>query len=406
MTDSPSSVAALVEACLEVIEAREPEVGAWAALDPELVRRHAAELDRADTRGPLEGLPLGVKDVIETADLPTGCGSALYEGRRTGRDAAVVAAWRAQGGMVMGKTVTTELAGLAPAPTRNPHDPTRTPGGSSSGSAAAVAARMVPAAVGTQTAGSVIRPAAYCGIAGFKPTFGWLSTSGVSMWSWSLDTIGCFAPTVARAALVAGALAGRDWVPDPRPAAPRIGLLHTPWDDEADDGVVELVHDTVRALGPTEVRSVEVNGPVGESRAAQETIMAYEGARALAHERAADGGRLTPTIRDSLDAGARIPHDVYDAAQRQAAAGRAALDGLFGALDVLVTPAAPGVAPPYHTGSGDPVFCRAWTLLGTPTVNVPGLTRDGLPLGIQVVGRPGAEAATVAAAHWIEQALR
>jgi Asp-tRNA(Asn)/Glu-tRNA(Gln) amidotransferase A subunit family amidase len=400
------TVRSVVEECLAAIDAG-VDLGAWVAVDPEAVRQAADALDQAGAPGPFHGLPWGVKDIIETADLPTECGSALYAGRQTGRDAAVVATLRDAGGLVLGKTVTTELAGWAPVATRNPHDPARTPGGSSSGSAAAVAAGMVPAAIGTQTAGSIVRPAAFCGIAGFKPTKGSIPTAGVSMWAWNLDTIGVLAATVVDAAFAAGVLAGRDWRvdDDAAGAAPRLGLLSAPWDDDVATTTLAAVHEAAAHL-PAAVVEVAAPTAVAGARRAQEVVMAYEGARALVHERRVDGGRLTPTIRRTLDAGAAITVDEYGQAMAATAEAVAALPELFVDVDVLVTPSAPGTAPPHEKGTGDPVCCRAWTLLGCPAVNVPGLVgEDGLPLGLQVVGRPGDDRRTLAAAAWIESRL-
>jgi Asp-tRNA(Asn)/Glu-tRNA(Gln) amidotransferase A subunit family amidase len=398
------TVRSVVEECLSAIDAG-VDLGAWVAVDPEAVRQAADALDRSGPPGPFRGLPWGVKDIVETADLPTQCGSALYEGRRTGRDAAVVAALRDAGGLVLGKTVTTELAGLAPVATRNPHDPSRTPGGSSSGSAAAVAAGMVPAAIGTQTAGSIVRPAAFCGIAGFKPTKGSIPTAGVSMWAWSLDTIGVLAASVADAAFAAGVLAGRRWSVDADGTAPRIGLLSAPWDADVADKTLAAIREATTRL-PTTVVDVVASTAVAGAREAQEVVMSYEGARALAHERRIDGGRLTPTIRRNLDVGAAITVEEYGQAMDAAAEAVAALPELFTDVDVLVTPSAPGTAPTHERGTGDPVCCRAWTLLGCPAVNVPGLSGpDGLPLGLQVVGPPGKDRRTLAAAAWIERHL-
>jgi len=402
------TVRSVVEECLAAIDAG-VDLGAWVTVDPAAVRQAADALDRDGAPGPFHGLPWGVKDIVETADLPTECGSALYAGRRTGRDAAVVAALREAGGLVLGKTVTTELAGLAPVATRNPHDPTRTPGGSSSGSAAAVAAGMVPAAIGTQTAGSIVRPAAFCGIAGFKPTKGSIPTAGVSMWAWTLDTIGVLAASVADAAFAAGVLAGRDWTVDENGladgTAPRLGLLSVPWDDEVADATLAAIHEAAAGL-PTTLIDVVAPTAVAGARQAQEVVMAYEGARALAHERRIDGGRLTPTIRRNLDAGAAITVEEYGLAMAAAAEAVTALPELFADVDVVVTASAPGTAPPHERGTGDPVCCRAWTLLGCPAVNVPGLSGpDRLPLGLQVVGPPGDDRRTLAAAAWVESQL-
>jgi Asp-tRNA(Asn)/Glu-tRNA(Gln) amidotransferase A subunit family amidase len=264
---------------------------------------------------------------------------------------------------------------------------------------------MVPAAIGTQTAGSIVRPAAFCGIAGFKPTKGSIPTAGVSMWAWTLDTIGVLAATVADAAFAAGVLAGRKWTVVADGAAPRLGLLSAAWDEDVADTTLATIREAATGL-PASVVAVDAPTTVSGARRAQEVVMAYEGARALAHERRVDGGRLTPTIRRNLDAGAAITVEEYGQAMAAAAEAVAALPELFADVDVLLTASAPGTAPPHERGTGDPVCCRAWTLLGCPAVNVPGLSGpDGLPLGLQVVGRPGDDRRTLAAAAWVEARL-
>src|SRR4051812_20143397 len=263
-----------VRECLERIEAREAELRAWAWLDPDAALAQARARDAEAPRGPLHGLPVGVKDVIDTADMPTAYGSPIYEGERPARDAACVAWLREQGAVILGKTVTTEFATYQPPVTRNPHDPDRTPGGSSSGSAAAVADGMVPLAYGTQTAGSTIRPASFCGVVGFKPSHGWRSTDGIKRLSERLDTLGVFGPTVADAAMLG------DW-PVPEPRESRIAVCPTPWWERLEDGGRAAIEDAAARLGAPELT---LPAEFAGLPAAHETVMAFDVARNLAPE--------------------------------------------------------------------------------------------------------------------------
>ncbi len=378
----------MVRACLERIEARDDEVSAWAYLDAEQALAQARARDAEPSRGPLHGIPVGVKDIIDTADMPTSYGSSIYEGHRPARDADCVAWLREQGAVILGKTVTTEFATYEPPPTRNPHDPDRTPGGSSSGSAAAVADGMVPLAYGTQTAGSVIRPASFCGVVGFKPSHGWHSTAGIKRLSERLDTLGTFGRTVADAARLAGF--------EVRPGEPRIAWCRTPW------GEPGVVADAAARLG---LRELELPPDFAGLVDAQETAMAFDVAQNLEPEWRDHRDELSQAMRDYLERAHAVTPAEAESGAALGDACRAALPDVLAGLDALVVPAALGEAPPRSEGhTGDPVFCRAWTLLGVPAVCVPGLRGPaGMPVGLQLVGLD--EAAVLGAAARVEAEL-
>jgi amidase len=402
----------LVRACLDRIAERDPEVGAWEQLDPDAAIAQARARDASPPLGPLHGVPVGVKDIIDTADLPTGYGSPIWAGHRPRCDAACVALVRAAGGIVLGKTVTTEFAYFTPGRTANPHDLGHTPGGSSSGSAAAVADHMVPLALGTQTAGSVIRPAAFCGVVGYKPTFGTVSRAGVLPFAESLDTVGAFARDVAGAALLVAVAAARPdlgTVDADAPArAPRIGVHPaTSWGSAAEASRHALADAAARLdRAGAEVADADPPAWFADLPDAQRTVMAFEAARAFAPERRDHGDRLSPTLRALLDDGDRHSPAEYLDALRLARAGRQALAALFERHDLLLTPSAPGPAPPGLAATGDPMFNRAWTLLGTPCLHLPtGTAPGGLPVGVQLVGRPGGDAQLLAMAAWAEERL-
>ena len=398
----------LVAACLERIAARELAVGAWAHIEPERALAEARARDREAPRGPLHGVPIAVKDIMNTADLPTGYGSRAYEGYRPGNDAACVALARAAGAVVLGKTVSTEFAGMSPGKTRNPHDPARTPGGSSSGSAAAVADFMAPLAFGTQTAGSVIRPAAFCGVVGYKPSFGLVAIAGTKTLAPSLDTIGGMARSVADIALFIGALTDRpSLLPETPAAKPQIGLYRPERFDQAEPATIaalESAAERLRRAGITVAERppfAEFDGLV----AAQDQIMLHESARNLAWERLQRADALSALTRQMLEDGLRIPVSAYDEACRRAIAARAHRAAFFGELDAVLVPSARGAAP-VGTATGDAVFNRAWTLLHLPCVTLPGARDEAeLPIGIQLVGRPGEDAQLLALAARVEAVL-
>lgn len=396
----------VLDACAEAIAAREPEIGAFTVLDLDAARRAATGV-RADQS--LAGLPMGVKDIIDTRDLPTEYGSPLYAGHRPAADAPIVRQVRRAGGVVLGKTVTTEFAHMAPGKTRNPHRPRHTPGGSSSGSAAAVAAGMLPLAIGTQTGGSVIRPAAFCGVTGYKPTFRNLPTVGMKTFSWHLDTMGLFGARVQDVAFAVSALTGRDLdIADEVAQAPRIGVVRTARAHLADadaHAALDAAASAFSRAGAT-VREIDLPEEVEAADAMHPIIQDFEAWIAMADEydRAAD--RLTPGLRGHLEAAAHIHVDTYDTARRGAKRARQRLGDLFADHDALLTFSAPGAAPESLATTGSPAFNRLWTLMGTPCINVPGLRgSDGMPVGVQVVGRFGRDRAALLAAAALEKAL-
>jgi Asp-tRNA(Asn)/Glu-tRNA(Gln) amidotransferase A subunit family amidase len=400
----------LVRACLERIAERDADVGAWEHVDPEATLAEARDRDTSPPLGPLHGLPVGVKDIIDTADMPTGYGSPIWRGHRPDRDAACVALVRAAGGVILGKTVTTEFAYFTPGRTANPHDLGHTPGGSSSGSAAAVADHMVPVAFGTQTAGSIIRPAAFCGVVGYKPSFGTISRSGVLSFAESLDTVGALARSVADAALLASVAARRAdlLVPDTPGPVPRVGVHRTADWELVSAGSQAAVSDVARRLARAGAAVSDAVLPAwfAELPSAQATVMAFEAARAFASELREHGARLSPTLRHLLDKGGGLSPREYLDALGLAQAGRQELAALFERHDLVLTPSAPGAAPPGLGATGDPVFNRTWTLLGTPCVHLPtGTSERGLPVGAQLVGRPGDDARVLAMAAWAERRL-
>lgn len=399
----------VINRCAAAIAAREAEIGAFACLDIEGARERARASASDLLRLPLRGLPAGLKDVFDTADFPTEYGSQIYAGHRPKADCALASQLRRAGGIIIGKTVTTEFAYMHPARTRNPVNPQHTPGGSSSGSAAAVAAGMTPIAFGTQTGGSVIRPAAYCGVTGFKPSYKLLPTIGVKCFSWHLDTIGLFTASVRDAALVAAAISGRDLRLDhAADVRPRLALVRTQAWNEASEDMRAAVEKAAELAAGAGARVTELKLPpaVEDGAAAHGVIQDYEAYRSLAYEYDRFGDRLSDILRSTLDAAGAITPDMYDAARRAARRARNAMAELMAETDAIVTPSAPGAAPQGLGSTGKPTFNRLWTLLGNPCVNVRGLTdRSGLPLGVQIVGRFGRDKGTLQAAAFLEQAL-
>jgi len=397
---------ALMEACLARIAAREPVVRAFTHLDPEAARRAAG----AARPGPLHGLPVGVKDVLDTADMPSEYGSPIWRGWRPRADSAAVAWARAAGGVVIGKTVTTEFATRKPGPTANPRGLGHTPGGSSSGSAAGVADFFFPLAYGTQTAGSILRPAAYCGVVGYKPSFGAISRFGMKIMSDSLDTVGVMARSVADCALLAGAVSGRDLGdPDVRPdRGPRVGICRSPSWGAALPETVALLERVTVALGRAgaTVSQRELPEGIAALTTAHPVVMNSESARALGWELSTAREQISEGLRERLEFGlSRSEAEVADGYAVFAAA-QAAFPAATEGLDVLVTPAAPGQAPKGLEWTGDPAFNFIWTSLHVPCVTVPaGEGPDGLPLGIQVVGRLGEDRAVLAWAQWVAAAI-
>lgn len=412
----------LVQACLERCRAVESEVQAWAFLDHDFALSQARSADlwkrEGNPIGPLHGVPVGIKDIIDTADYPTENGTVLHQGRTPSRDAAIVSLLRAAGAVVIGKTVTTELATYAPGKTRNPHNTEHTPGGSSSGSAAAVAAGMVPLAVGTQTNGSVIRPAAYCGVYGFKPSFGLIPRHGILRQSRTLDQVGVFARTLEDVALLSEQLVGydeRDADTRPRPHTgfadiaaeeppipPMLAFIKGPAWDRASDETRQAFAELVEQLGER-IEEIELSVLANEALEWHRTIMEAEMAASFAHEWEKGRDQLSASLRAQLERGRAVSAFDYQRALAQVPALAASLDELFYTrYDAFVTPAAAGTAPKGLDSTGDPAFCTVWTLCGLPALNIPLMQgENGLPLGVQLVGRRNQDARLLRTARWL-----
>lgn len=411
-----------LEAHITVIEAREPEVHAFAWFDADHARAQADQLDtyRRSGRavGPLHGLPVALKDVIDTVRILTENGCAADQGRVPTADAWIVQALKAAGAVIIGKTVTTELAFMHSGPTTNPHNAAHTPGGSSSGSAAAVAAGMTPLAIGTQTGGSVIRPAAFCGVTGFKPTFGTIPRTGVLSQSPSLDTIGVFARDVADAALLADAICGHDPAdaatspaPPPRllatateapPLDPVFAFVAPPgWDEHATDETKAAFAELTEALGE-KAFDVPLPEPFNSAEALRRRINLAEMAKTYhRYTRAVD--TLGAATRDALEDGAAITAKDYLAALDWQAVLYAAAEEVFEHCDVILCPAAPGPAPEGLASTGNAIFNGLWTFLGTPAITLPLFeAENGLPMGVQLVGPRGNDARLLRSARWLQ----
>jgi Asp-tRNA(Asn)/Glu-tRNA(Gln) amidotransferase A subunit family amidase len=400
---------ALVAACLERIAGREETIRAWACVDRQRALEQARALDRMPRRSRLHGLPFGVKDVIDTADQPTEYGSPIYRGYQPRADAACVAQLRHAGALILGKTATTEFANNHPAPTRNPHDPKHTPGGSSSGSAAAVADFMVPLALGTQTGGSVIRPAAYCGVYACKPSFGSINRGGMKFDAESLDTIGVFGRSVEDLALALEPLTGRT-VPSfsELDSKPRVGFCRTPRWQDAEPATQANVAAAAQALAKAGASVRDFELPPGSDALfdRHHVIMGYENARALAWEYYNFPEKLSANLKPRLDEGWQVSRAEYDEVRARARRCRAALAEAMREVDFLLTPSARGEAPATLATTGDPVFNRAWTLFGVPCVTIPyGKGPLGLPLAVQLVGAFDGDSALLRWAHWVYKAF-
>lgn len=386
------SAEALLGACLERIEAREALIQAWVHLDAEAAIAEARRLDRGPVRGALHGLPLGIKDLIDTVQFPTAYGSGIYAGHRPPGDAACVARARAQGALVLGKTVTTEFAGFQPGPTRNPWNVGHTPGGSSSGSAAAVADAMVPLALGTQTAGSIIRPAAYCGVVGFKPSAGLIDKSGIKPLATTLDTPGVLARSVADAALLTGVLAGCDLAPEPADGGFHVAVLQTHQWSLISPAAQQALRDAVCVCEDAGgvVRDLPLPAEFECLGTVQAEIMAYEAASHYAFERDNHADRLSAKFLELLDFGASIPFGQHRENLRRARRCRHRLRDLLGDADLVMLPSTLGEAPSGLDNTGDPWINRMTTLLGVPCLHLPtGIGARNLPVGVQFFALPG-----------------
>lgn len=415
----------LVRACLDRVRDLEERIGAWAYLDPEhaLSQARARDLERKEGRalGPLHGIPVGVKDIFDTLDMPTEDGTVLHAGRQPTEDATAVALLRQAGAVIMGKTVTTELAVFSPGKTRNPHDPERTPGGSSSGSAAAVAAGMVPLAIGTQTNGSVIRPASYCGVYGFKPTYGLIPRHRVLQQSRPLDQVGVFARSVGDAALVAEPLIGfDDRDPDTRPRArpglvetaaeeppfpPRLAFVKTPMWERAEEDTKAAFAELVEHLGE-HVQEFELPGAFDDAVAWHRTIMEADLARSFEREYARGKDNLSSTLCEMIERGQQVLAVEYNRAVGQIPVLNRLLDGIFEWHDAILTPATTGEAPRGLQSTGSPIFCTIWTFCGLPALSLPLLQgAHGMPIGAQLVGPRGDDARLLRTALWLARFL-
>jgi len=397
---------AVTRDCVERIAQRDGVVKAWVNFDPELALARARALDRSQSRGPLHGVPIGVKDIIDTFDMPTEFGSPIYEGHRPPSDAACVALLRRAGAVMLVKTATCEFAGMAPAETTNPHNPAHTPGGSSSGSAAAVADDMVPAALGTQTGGSVLRPSSYCGIFGFKPTYNSFNKAGVKPAAESIDTIGWLARSLDDIELLTAVL--RMQAPQPPPtmnSAPRIGLCRTEMWDGAQPETKAAVEGAAAALGKAgaTVREVKLPDPfTGLRTIARETINFHERAACMAYEWDHHRAALSPQMRRYIEQGQKISRQDYIAGWRRIDECRALLPSVFEGLDVLLAPCVQGEAPKGLASTGDGTMQAIWTALHTPSMTLP--THRGpnnLPVGIQLVGQRYDDDRLFACARWV-----
>ncbi len=414
-----------VSACLQRIAEVEESVQAWAHLDADHALHQAREADAARRAGkplgPLHGVAVGVKDIFDTKDMPTEDGTVLHAGRTPGQDAAAVALLRQAGAVILGKTVTTELAVYAPGKTRNPHDLERTPGGSSSGSAAAVAAQMVPLAIGTQTNGSVIRPAAFCGAYGFKPSHGLISRHRVLQQSRTLDHVGVFARSIPDCALVAQQLLGfdeRDPDTAPRatlklvettmeepPVTPHLGFVKTAVWDRADEDTKEAFAELTEHLGD-EVSEYQLPSPFDDVLDVHRTIMEADLARSFAREYERGKAKLSANLREMIERGLDVRAVAYNDAVGRIPLLRGLLGQRFERCDAILTPAAVGEAPLGLESTGDPCFCTLWTLCGMPAITLPLLRgTNGMPIGVQLVGPKGDDARLLRTARWLEGRL-
>ena len=415
------SAEALMQDSLERIQAVEDTVQAWAFLDSEYALQQAREADRrrqaGRPTGPLHGIPVGVKDIFDTHDMPTEDGTVLHQGRRPGADATAVALLRQAGAIIMGKTVTAELATYAPGKTTNPHDAMRTPGGSSSGSAAAVAACMVPLAIGTQTNGSVIRPASYCGVYGYKPSHGLISRHRILQQSRTLDQVGVFARTSEDAALIAGSLIGFDeWDPDTRPQArprlsevmreeppvpPRLAFVKSPVWGQADADTQAAFAELNEHLADR-VEEVTLPEIFEQALTWHCTIMEADIARSFAHDYEHGRERMSSSLQQQIERGRTYLAVDYNDAVGGITVLNQMLEPIFQRYDAILTPAATGEAPMGLETTGDPIFCTLWTLCGLPAITLPILQGShDMPMGAQLVAAKGDDARLLRTARWL-----
>jgi Asp-tRNA(Asn)/Glu-tRNA(Gln) amidotransferase A subunit family amidase len=399
----------VMHACLARIETSENSLSAWANVDPDLAIVAAKASDKMPTKGLLHGVPIGVKDVIDTFDLPTEMGSPIYRGHRPLSDAACIAQLRAAGAIILGKTVTCEFAGMTPGATRNPLDPARTPGGSSSGSAAAVADHMVPIALGTQTRGSILRPASYCGIVGYKPSYGLVARQGLKFAAESFDTIGVLVRTIEDAQLSASVLFGSASTKLPeRSSAPSIGIC-LDGIERAEDESKNAIDDALASLAAAGAKLQPFVFPhdVEEFTAATKIINDVERARAMAWEWRTKPELISDRMRATIEEGLRTSPETYIAALRLMKDCRARLEAGFDGIDVLLAPCVNGEAPTGLDYTGDPFFQGLWTALHVPTISIPShVGPSGLPVSIQLVGKNYEDESLLADARWVFGCVR
>lgn len=412
----------LVKSCLGQITATDHDIHAWVYLDPNAVIAQAAECDRIRkaglATGPLHGIPVALKDIIDTADMPTGRGTPIFKGRRTEEDARLVELLRQAGAVIIGKTVTTELAFVHANETRNPHNPAHTPGGSSSGSAAAVAAHHVPLAVGTQTNGSVIRPASFCGTFGFKPTRGVISRTGLLQTSDSLDQVGCFGRSLADVALLTDVISGYDGRDStsfarPRPAMaegaaqdapvpPALVWFDLPFNDRLSDAARDGLDAVMDILGP-QVTRMQPADTLSSLVAVQARIHEYEICAQQADVFEEHWDRISDTLKQVIERGRKITLAEYEDALAVKASAEAFFHDFFTEYDAIIAPSAAGEAPLFGPNTGDPIFCTLWTLAGLPCVTLPLLVGDtGLPIGVQLIGPAEKDNRLLRTARWVQ----
>jgi Asp-tRNA(Asn)/Glu-tRNA(Gln) amidotransferase A subunit family amidase len=402
----------LLLACLDRIGQRESIIKAWVSLGKENALVRAKELDKGSIKGVLHGLPIGVKDLYDTYDLPSSYGSPIYSSHYPACDAVSVALLRQAGGIILGKTVTTEFAAFKSTGTANPHNPKHTPGGSSSGSAAAVADFMVPLATGSQTAGSIIRPASFCGVVGFKPSFGKINLAGVKSLSPSQDTLGCFGRSVGDVALGVAAMSGDHALAriEDLHSKLRIAICKTPdWAlaQKETAAALALARFAAESIAKGAVGDLQLPPPVDEFTKVQARIMAAEMSRSLTFERMRFPKKLSSQILKQLQDGAAITYEQYAKDLLITQVGHAAIQDLFAHhLDLIIAPSAIGEAPASKESTGDPIFCRTWTLLGLPCINLNITTgANGLPVGVQLIAGPGQDRFLLSAARAFARSL-
>jgi Asp-tRNA(Asn)/Glu-tRNA(Gln) amidotransferase A subunit family amidase len=402
----------LLLACLDRIGQRESVLRAWISLGKENALARAKALDKGAVKGLLHGIPIGVKDLFDTHDLPTSYGSPIYANNYPSTDAVSVALMRQSGGIILGKTVTTEFASFKGGPTTNPHNPLHTPGGSSSGSAAAVADFMIPLATGSQTAGSIIRPASFCGVVGYKPSFGKISTAGVKSLAPSLDTLGCFGRTVEDVALGVAAMSGDHElakIPYLHNKV-RIAICKTPeWEFASSEtrSAVALARFSAESFAKGKVNDINLPLELKHLIQIQTRIMLSEMSRSLAFEQMQFPKKLSAMISSQINQGTSIEFSQYKRDLDQAQIARKAIQNVFNeSVDLIIAPSAIGEAPFMKEGTGDPLFCRSWTLLGLPCINLNVSTGpNGLPIGIQLIAAYGQDQFLLSAARAFALAL-